>query len=77
MNLPLALDSVPSDGTGYVFAAYLFFLLVVVVYIGILGVKFQRINKELGQLNEELEAKAEPATAPVAETAQPAEAGNG
>ena len=56
MNLPLALDSVPSDGTGYVFAAYLFFLLVVVVYIGILGIKFQRINKELGQLNEELEA---------------------
>ena len=49
----------------------------VVVYIGILGIKFQRINKELGQLNEELEAKAEPATAPVAETAQPAEAGNG
>ena len=35
----------------------------VVVYIGILGVKFQRINKELGQLNEELEAKAAPAAA--------------
>mgnify|MGYP003465983015 CR=1 FL=1 len=33
MNLPLALDSVPSDGTGYVFAAYLFFLLVVAVAI--------------------------------------------
>ena len=74
MNLPLALDSVPSDGTGYVFAAYLFFLLVVLVYIGILGIKFQRINKELGQLNEELEAKAaEPGAAP----RQPAEVGNG
>ena len=60
MNLPLALDSVPTEGTGYVFAAYLFFMLVILVYIAILGMKFVRINKELGKLNEELEAKPVP-----------------
>ena len=52
-------DATPSDAVGYVFSAYLFFLLMVLVYI--LGAKFQRINRELGELIEELEAEnAEP-----------------
>jgi hypothetical protein len=50
-------DATPSDATGYVFAAYLFFLLMVLVYISILGAKFQRINRELGELIKELEAE--------------------
>ena len=57
-------DATPNDATSYVFAAYVFFLLMVLVYISILGAKFQRINRELGELIEELKAedaeKAEP-----------------
>jgi hypothetical protein len=50
-------DATPSDAAGYVFAAYLFFLLMVLVYISILGAKFQRINRELGELIDELKAE--------------------
>jgi hypothetical protein len=52
-------DSVPSDAVGYVASAYLFFLLMVLVYIAILGAKFQRINRELGELIDEIEADRE------------------
>ena len=52
-------DNVPNDSTGYVLAAYLFFLLLIVIYIGILGAKFQRINRDIGQLTEEIEAGKE------------------
>ncbi len=48
-------DNVPDDGTGYVLAAYIFFLLMILIYIGILGAKFQRINREVGQLADEVE----------------------
>jgi len=50
-------DATPSDAVGYVFSAYLFFLLMVLVYISILGAKFQRINRELGELIDELKAE--------------------
>jgi hypothetical protein len=49
-------DAVPNDSTGYVFAAYMFFLLLLVIYIGILGAKFQRINRDIGELTDEVEA---------------------
>jgi hypothetical protein len=52
-------DAVPSDSVGYVFSAYLFFLLMVLVYIAILGAKFQRINRELGELIDEMNADRE------------------
>jgi hypothetical protein len=52
-------DSVPSDAVGYVASAYLFFLLVVLVYIAILGAKFQRISRELGKLIDEVESAQE------------------
>ena len=52
-------DSGPSDAVGYVASAYLFFLLMVLVYIAILGAKFQRINRELGELIDEIEAARE------------------
>ena len=58
-------DSVPSDAVGYVASAYLFFLLMVLVYIAILGAKFQRISRELGELIDEIEAdRKEPSAAP-------------
>jgi hypothetical protein len=52
-------DAVPSDAVGYVASAYLFFLLMVLVYIAILGAKFQRISRDLGELIEEIEADRE------------------
>lgn len=52
-------DATPSDAVGYVSAAYLFFLLMVLLYIAILGAKFQRINRELSELIDELEAREE------------------
>jgi hypothetical protein len=57
-------DAVPSDSVGYVFSAYLFFLLMVLVYISILGAKFQRINRELGELIDELKSREEAETKP-------------
>lgn len=56
--------AVTSDDTGYVLAAYLFFLLMVLVYIGILGAKFQRMNRDVGELADEVEA-ANASAAPV------------
>lgn len=61
-------DAVPNDSTGYVFAAYIVFVLLLVVYLGILGAKFQRISRDLTDLTEEVEAgrnkqAAEPAPA--------------
>lgn len=58
-------DSVPSDATAYVAAAYMVFLLLVLVYIGIIGVKFQRVSRDLGELIDEVEAgQAEGSEAP-------------
>jgi len=49
-------ENVPTDSTGYVLAAYIFFLLMLLIYIGILGAKFVRISREIGQLTDEVEA---------------------
>ncbi|MDQ2622308.1 MAG: hypothetical protein M3Y45_04620 [Actinomycetota bacterium] len=59
-------DAVPNDSTGYVFAAYTVFLALVLIYIGILGAKFQRINRELTELTEEVEAGRSRAATPAA-----------
>ncbi|MBK5111055.1 MAG: hypothetical protein JJE10_06760 [Thermoleophilia bacterium] len=54
-------DSVPSDATAYVAAAYMVFLILILVYIGIIGAKFQRVSRDLGELIDEVEAaRAEP-----------------
>lgn len=61
-------DTVPDDATGYVMAAYIFFLLMILIYVGILGAKFQRINRDIGQLTDEVEAgKIEAPAEPVRE----------
>lgn len=52
------LDSVPNDATGYVAAAYVFFLALVLVYIAIIGAKLERLGRELAQLNEKIEGAA-------------------
>ena len=64
-------ENVPTDSTGYVLAAYIFFLLMLLIYIGILGAKFQRISREIGQLTDEVEA-GDVARDPADEKAEPA-----
>lgn len=49
-------DAVPSDSTGYVFAAYMVFLVLILIYIAIIGAKFQRMNREVARLSAEVEA---------------------
>jgi len=56
-------DAVPNDDTGYVFAAYMVFLVLLLVYLGILGAKFQRINRDIGRLTDEVESGGDPGSA--------------
>ena len=60
-------DLLPGDA-GYVFAAYMIFFALLLVYLGILGAKFQRINRELAELNEEVR---ESGKSKATETAEP------
>ncbi|MCO5314654.1 MAG: hypothetical protein M9938_00590 [Solirubrobacterales bacterium] len=48
-------DSVPTDATGYVFVAYTVFLVMLLIYVGILARKYQRLNREIDRLTGELE----------------------
>ena len=46
------LPALPLDEAGvYVAAAYLIFLALIVVYVGILAAKISRIEREVGNLN--------------------------
>lgn len=49
-------DALPNDATGYVFAAYAVVFLLLLIYVWILGAKFQRLSRELGRLNDDLES---------------------
>ena len=71
-GLLLAAPALPLDEAGkYVAAAYLVFLLLLVIYIGIMAAKLGRISRELDQLAELAERKAEasgePAPEPIGE----------
>jgi len=49
--LPLAAPALPLDEAGkYVAGAYIVFLLLLVVYVGIMATRVQRIEKELREL---------------------------
>jgi hypothetical protein len=41
-----------SGGESYVVAAYLIFLALLLIYVGIMAVRLGRIERELGELNE-------------------------
>ena len=45
-------DALPDDGSGYVAAAYLVFLALVLVYVAIMAYKLTRLDKDLTELNE-------------------------
>jgi hypothetical protein len=53
-------DTLP-DNTGYVAAAYLVFLALVLVYVAIMAVKLTRLERDLGELDE-LADRSRPAT---------------
>jgi len=49
--LPLAAPALPLDEAGkYVAGAYIVFVLLLVVYVGIMATKLQRIEKELREV---------------------------
>jgi hypothetical protein len=41
------------DNTGYVFAAYLVFLALVLVYVAIMAIRLARVERELVEINTE------------------------
>jgi hypothetical protein len=51
LELPLAVPALPLDEAGkYVAGAYVVFLVLLVVYVGIMAAKVQRIERELREL---------------------------
>ena len=48
----LAADALPDANTGYVLAAYLVFLALVLVYLAITVVRLSRLERELTELHE-------------------------
>ena len=43
------------DGDGYLAAAYLVFLALVLIYVAIMAVRLGRLQRELGELHEALD----------------------
>lgn len=46
------MNDVLPDNAGYVAAAYLVFLVMVLVYVGIMAIRVGRLERELVELNE-------------------------
>lgn len=51
MTAALLAASTLPDNVGYVAAAYLVFLALVLVYVAIMATKLARVERELGELN--------------------------
>ncbi len=47
----------PPNGTPYVAGAYLFFLLVIVIYVGIMGLRLVRNQREIQGMKAELDER--------------------
>ena len=53
------MPALPLDEAGkYVAGAYLVFFTLVVIYVAIIGAKIARIDRELSELNEGLDAQS-------------------
>ncbi len=50
------------DGDGYLAAAYLVFLALVLVYVAIMAVRLGRLERDLAELNELAQAREEERT---------------
>lgn len=65
MLLPLGAPALPLDEAGkYVAGAYVVFVVLLVVYVAIMAMKLQRIEKELGDVAAIAEEKKETQAAP-------------
>jgi hypothetical protein len=53
----LAVDVPLDDNGGYVFAAYAVFVVLILIYVGIIGRKISRTEKKVAELNETLEKR--------------------
>jgi hypothetical protein len=54
-----AAPALPLDEAGkYVAGAFVVFVGVIVLYVGIMAVRLQRMSRELGELNQALDARA-------------------
>jgi hypothetical protein len=63
--------ALPLDEAGkYVAGAFVVFVAVIVIYVGIMGARLQRMSKELAELNRALEARAQGKAEREKETAQ-------
>ncbi len=59
MFLPLGAPALPLDEAGkYVAAAYIVFVLLIVIYVAIMAAKLQRIERELRELAGFVETRA-------------------
>jgi hypothetical protein len=63
--MPLAASNILPDHAGYVAAAYLVFLALILIYVAIMAAKLGRIGREVAELDalaqrREAEAAAEP-----------------
>ncbi len=55
------MPALPLDDAGpYVAAAYLVFLALILVYVSIMATKLARIEREIGELSEIVEARTDP-----------------
>ena len=48
----LAVEVPWDDNGGYVFAAYAVFLVLVLIYVGIIGAKIARTERQVSELND-------------------------
>jgi len=55
------MTSALPDNTGYVAAAYLVFLALVLIYVVIMAAKLSRFERELSELNELADRNSDPA----------------
>jgi hypothetical protein len=54
-----AAPALPLDEAGkYVAAAFVVFVAVILIYVGIMAVKLQRMSRELAELNAALDARS-------------------
>jgi hypothetical protein len=76
LHVLLAADpSVPNDiGGKYVAGAYVVFIVLLLVYVAIMGMKLARIEKGLGEVTEIAEARQATGGAEAVAAAEPAEA---
>jgi hypothetical protein len=58
MSLPIGAPALPLDEAGkYVAGAYLVFLALLLIYVAIMALRLQRIDRELGELADLAEQK--------------------